>query len=124
MDTKIRAIVTGATGMVGEGVLIECLQHPQVGELTLSREKLSIGGTAGQLLVIYHAEPGSSAAEKLALLGSLARPSAAPADLPVTRPTVAGSARAPAPRSVLTRLGTEDTFSTSQMEPSASRKVA
>ena len=30
MDTKIRAIVTGATGMVGEGVLIECLQHSQV----------------------------------------------------------------------------------------------
>jgi transcriptional regulator with XRE-family HTH domain len=69
-----------------EGMPIR-LQHPQVGELTLSREKLSIGGTAGQLLVIYHAEPGSSAAEKLALLGSLARPSAAPADLPVTRST-------------------------------------
>jgi len=27
---KIRAIVTGATGMVGEGVLYECLQHPDV----------------------------------------------------------------------------------------------
>jgi uncharacterized protein YbjT (DUF2867 family) len=27
---KIRAIVTGATGMVGEGVLHECLQHPDV----------------------------------------------------------------------------------------------
>jgi uncharacterized protein YbjT (DUF2867 family) len=27
---KIKAIVTGATGMVGEGVLHECLQHPQV----------------------------------------------------------------------------------------------
>ncbi len=27
---KIRAIVTGASGMVGEGVLHECLQHPQV----------------------------------------------------------------------------------------------
>src|ERR1700730_17488869 len=26
----IRAIITGATGMVGEGVLHECLQHPQV----------------------------------------------------------------------------------------------
>lgn len=32
MDTtkKIKVIVTGATGMVGEGVLHECLQHPQV----------------------------------------------------------------------------------------------
>ncbi|MFF2482296.1 NAD-dependent epimerase/dehydratase family protein [Paenibacillus sp. NPDC058071] len=27
---KIRAIVTGVTGMVGEGVLHECLQHPDV----------------------------------------------------------------------------------------------
>ena len=52
------------------------LNHPQVGELTLSREKLTIGGTAGQLLVIYHAEPGTTAAEKLALLGSLAHPAA------------------------------------------------
>jgi uncharacterized protein YbjT (DUF2867 family) len=30
METKIRAIVTGATGMVGEGVLHECLLHPDV----------------------------------------------------------------------------------------------
>lgn len=27
---KIRAILTGATGMVGEGVLLECLQNPNV----------------------------------------------------------------------------------------------
>ena len=27
---KIRAILTGATGMVGEGVLLECLQNPAV----------------------------------------------------------------------------------------------
>lgn len=27
---KIRAIITGTTGMVGEGVLHECLQHPNV----------------------------------------------------------------------------------------------
>ena len=30
MPKKIRVIITGATGMVGEGVLMECLQHPQV----------------------------------------------------------------------------------------------
>ena len=29
-ETKIRAIITGATGMVGEGVLHECLQHEDV----------------------------------------------------------------------------------------------
>lgn len=44
----------------------------------MRREKLIIGGTDGQVLVIYHTEPGSSSAEKLSLLGSLARP---PADL-------------------------------------------
>ena len=49
--------------------------HPQVGELTLHREKLAIGGTAGQLLVVYHAEAGTSSAEKLGLLASLTRPS-------------------------------------------------
>ena len=27
---KVKAIITGATGMVGEGVLMECLQHPDV----------------------------------------------------------------------------------------------
>jgi len=30
MSKSIRAIITGATGMVGEGVLLECLQHPDV----------------------------------------------------------------------------------------------
>jgi transcriptional regulator with XRE-family HTH domain len=54
--------------------------HPQVGELTLSREKLAVGGAEGQLLAIYHAEAGTSSAEKLALLASLAGASA-----PVTR---------------------------------------
>lgn len=33
-----KIILTGATGMVGEGVLIECLEHPQVSEvLSISR---------------------------------------------------------------------------------------
>ncbi|SCL23278.1 Helix-turn-helix domain-containing protein [Micromonospora rhizosphaerae] len=52
------------------------IQHPQVGELTLSREKLAIGGAKDQLLVIYHGQPGTSSAEKLALLASLASPTA------------------------------------------------
>ena len=45
--------------------------HPQVGLLQLRREKLPIGDSGGQLLVIYHAEPGSDSARALALLGSL-----------------------------------------------------
>jgi transcriptional regulator with XRE-family HTH domain len=48
------------------------LDHPQVGELILNREKLAITGTERQLLVIYHAQPGSTSDEKLALLSSLA----------------------------------------------------
>src|SRR3982074_2788545 len=30
---KIKAIITGATGMVGEGVLLECLSHPDVAQV-------------------------------------------------------------------------------------------
>ena len=48
------------------------MQHPDVGELLLRREKLEISGSRGQLLVLYHAEPGSHSSESLALLGSLA----------------------------------------------------
>jgi hypothetical protein len=48
--------------------------HPQVGDLTLSRNKLAIPGTEGQVLVTYHAQPGTSSAEKLALLSSLVTP--------------------------------------------------
>ena len=55
------------------------LDHPQVGELTLNREKLVIGGTAGQLLVLYHADRGSADAEKLGLLASYQAELAMPA---------------------------------------------
>jgi hypothetical protein len=47
-------------------------EHPQVGELIMHRERLAISGTEGMTLVVYHAEAGSAAAEKLALLGSSA----------------------------------------------------
>ncbi|WEO77411.1 helix-turn-helix transcriptional regulator [Cryobacterium sp. SO2] len=50
------------------------MNHPEVGELELFREKLAITGTAGQLLVIYHAQPGTSSADKLALLASYTLP--------------------------------------------------
>ncbi|OLE23937.1 MAG: transcriptional regulator [Actinobacteria bacterium 13_1_20CM_3_71_11] len=48
------------------------IRHPQVGLLELRREKLPIADSDGQILVIYHAEPGSESARSLALLGSLA----------------------------------------------------
>lgn len=36
---RIKAILTGATGMVGEGVLHECLQHPEVEKLLVINRK-------------------------------------------------------------------------------------
>jgi transcriptional regulator with XRE-family HTH domain len=53
----------------GSGVTLD---HPQVGPITLNREKLAINGTDGQVLAIYHADVGSANAEKLALLASYA----------------------------------------------------
>lgn len=52
------------------------MNHPQVGELTVLCEKLAISGTDGQMLVVYHAESGTSSADQLALLSSLAAPKA------------------------------------------------
>jgi transcriptional regulator with XRE-family HTH domain len=46
------------------------LDHPQVGELTLNREKLAVSGSAGLLLVVYHADRNSENDEKLSLLSS------------------------------------------------------
>lgn len=40
MET-IRTIITGATGMVGEGVLHECLQHPGIEKILLLQRKSS-----------------------------------------------------------------------------------
>lgn len=70
------------------------IRHPQVGELVLHCEKLAIGGAEGQLLVLYHAEPGTDSADKLALLASLASSqAAAPTVNPLlTAPDSAGGA--------------------------------
>jgi hypothetical protein len=57
------------------------MYHPQVGELELHYENLQISGTDGQTLIIYHADPGSRAAQALGLLATLAAdrsPSSAP----------------------------------------------
>ncbi|TFE26326.1 epimerase [Cohnella luojiensis] len=36
---KIKAIITGSTGMVGEGVLLECLKHPDVEQVLVINRK-------------------------------------------------------------------------------------
>jgi transcriptional regulator with XRE-family HTH domain len=48
------------------------LRHPKVGDLHLHRNRLSVPHSAGQHLLIYHAEPGSESAEALDELRSLA----------------------------------------------------
>ncbi|TPW76301.1 helix-turn-helix transcriptional regulator [Schumannella soli] len=63
--------------VVGSASIID---HPEVGEFAFRREKLTIGDADGQLLVIYHPEPGSPSAQKLALLGSLHASDARPLD--------------------------------------------
>jgi uncharacterized protein YbjT (DUF2867 family) len=51
----IRAIITGATGMVGEGVLLECLTHPDVEQVLVINRKP--GGVAHpKLREIVHAD--------------------------------------------------------------------
>ena len=50
------------------------ITHPQVGEMTLNRERLAINGAEGLMPVVYHPDAGSSDADKLALLASAALP--------------------------------------------------
>ncbi|MFI8461419.1 helix-turn-helix transcriptional regulator [Kitasatospora sp. NPDC085464] len=47
------------------------LLHPDVGPLELAYETFDVRAEPGQQLVIYQAEPGSSSARSLSLLGSL-----------------------------------------------------
>ncbi|HEY8782438.1 MAG TPA: NAD-dependent epimerase/dehydratase family protein [Mucilaginibacter sp.] len=53
MDTKIKAIITGATGMVGEGVLHECLLHSDV-EAVLVINRKPCGVVHPKLKEIIH----------------------------------------------------------------------
>ncbi|WCN79498.1 helix-turn-helix domain-containing protein [Micromonospora sp. LH3U1] len=56
------------------------LDHPQVGEMTLNRERLTINGTEDLMLVVYHPDAGSSDADKLALLASAVLPTSGAKD--------------------------------------------
>ena len=52
---KVKAIVLGATGMVGEGVLLECLGHPDVEQVLVINRRP--GGVAHpKLREIVHAD--------------------------------------------------------------------
>ena len=65
------------------------IDHPQVGGLRLNWERLAIGGTAGQMLVIYHPDAGTDNADKLALLASVTQtPVASAMQTPPAAPQV------------------------------------
>lgn len=55
MSTKIRVIITGATGMVGEGVLQVCLQNPEV-EAVLIINRKPTGVSHPKLKEIIHTD--------------------------------------------------------------------
>jgi hypothetical protein len=52
---KINAIITGATGMVGEGVLLECLDRPEVEQVLVINRKPS-GRSHPKLREIVHSD--------------------------------------------------------------------
>jgi transcriptional regulator with XRE-family HTH domain len=66
-----------------QGALVR-FDHPRVGELALYRERLSIAGADDLALMLYHADPGSENAEKLALLASMTLGPAEPLSLLTT----------------------------------------
>jgi uncharacterized protein YbjT (DUF2867 family) len=51
----IRAVITGATGMVGEGVLLECLDHPDIAQVLVINRKPA-GVSHPKLREIIHAD--------------------------------------------------------------------
>jgi hypothetical protein len=55
MYPKVKVIITGSTGMVGEGVLLECLRHPEV-ESILVINRRPCGVTHPKLKEIIHVD--------------------------------------------------------------------
>jgi uncharacterized protein YbjT (DUF2867 family) len=65
---KVKAIITGATGMVGEGVLHECLLHPEV-ESVLVINRRPCGVEHPRLKEIIHADFSNFSSIKEQLAG-------------------------------------------------------
>src|SRR6267154_5145796 len=65
---KTKAIITGATGMVGEGVLLECLNHPDV-ERVLVINRRPGGVSHPKLREIIHSDFFGLAAIEQQLIG-------------------------------------------------------
>ncbi|MGX1809359.1 helix-turn-helix transcriptional regulator [Nocardia sp. NPDC055321] len=56
---------------------VKRFRNPLVGELTLSYETFTVTGASGQILIAYHAEPGSASEQNLHLLSAMAGTAAA-----------------------------------------------
>ena len=69
--------------------------HPMVGELTLSYESFTVNGAAGQMLLVYHAEPGSPSEQALALLGSMTADTATATPHEQTQPATVPATNGP-----------------------------
>jgi hypothetical protein len=56
----------------------KAFNHPDVGEIELDWDRLTIPGSGGQVLMVYSAKPGTRAATALTLLATLAATAAQP----------------------------------------------
>lgn len=65
---KINAIITGSTGMVGQGVLLECLEHPEV-EKVLVINRQTLGLQHEKLREIIHQDFSDLSAIRSELIG-------------------------------------------------------
>jgi N-acetyl-gamma-glutamylphosphate reductase len=65
---KIKTIITGATGMVGEGVLLECLNHPDVEQVLVINRKPG-GASHPKLREIIHSDFFNLSAVERELIG-------------------------------------------------------
>ena len=66
------AFLWGRHEVRGKGAEVKRFVHAEVGELKLRMQAFDVRSTPGQQLVVNQAEPGSSSADRLTLLGSLA----------------------------------------------------
>jgi transcriptional regulator with XRE-family HTH domain len=57
-----------ARGDVGHSTGVVHMRHPDVGDLRLHRTRLDVPHSGGQLLLMYHADPGSESAKGLQVL--------------------------------------------------------
>ena len=75
----------------GRSTGVKAFLHPDVGRLELRYQFFGVSGADGQELLVYHPESGTSHAQSLALLGTLAagtRPSTAPPPTPFIAPAI------------------------------------